>query len=402
MSASLTWTANTEVDIAGYFVYRDTSSSGTFPLRADTASTAANFTDSGDAGATYYYKISAYNTATHESAATGVVSLTLPNATGGASTPASSGGGGSPLTVQITPVSGLASAAASVLAKSITSATAPGMSYQSTVVGIGASVRIFVKNLAPGARGDAVKKLQEFLKSDHAIYPEGLVNGNFGPATLRAVKKFQAKYGITANGNVGPLTRAKLEEVFGGSVATPTPTTAATPASITEGGSASIFVKDLALGSRNDDVRRLQQLLMTDSEIYPEAIINGNFGGATQRAIKRFQAKYGITNNGRVGPLTRAKLHEVFEVMMQTQPAPAPAQTSATSESSEAKIAQTLRDQIAQTIKQIAQLQAAATSTAATTTPSIMATSTLNTMMSTTTMTANSTATSTATSTQTH
>ena len=77
----------------------------------------------------------------------------------------------------------------------------------------------FVRPLALGLRHADVSKLQEALKADSSIYPEGLVTGYFGPATLRAVQKFQEKYGITSSGqpgygNVGPNTRAKLNELY--------------------------------------------------------------------------------------------------------------------------------------------------------------------------------------------
>lgn len=403
VSASLSWTANTESDLSGYFVYQDTSSSGTFPLRA-TLGAVTSYTDTGlAAGTTYYYKISAFNTANHESAATGAVTLTTTNATA-ASTPASSGGGGSPYIGQVTPTptpaatpgSQLAAVSGVVSSQSAASATTGGSAMvsgtsQSTAM---AAMSMLSKNLAVGARGDDVKTLQAMLKSDSSLYPEGLVNGNFGPATLRAVKKFQRKYGITANGRVGPQTRAKLQQVFGGVGAqTPAATTLTpTPApSAVSGGSASIFVKDLALGSRNDDVRRLQQLLATDPTLYPEGVVNGNFGGATQRAIRRFQAKYGITKNGRVGPMTRAKLQEVFGAMLQTPPAPtppAPAPTPAVTPAP-TPVATTTASMTA----------TSTSSTMATSSASVMATSTSSTTTSTTTVTASVTATSTATTT---
>ena len=61
------------------------------------------------------------------------------------------------------------------------------------------------------------------MASDKEIYPEGRVTGYFGPLTLKAVQRFQCKYGIvcggdyksTGFGRVGPKTRKKLQEVFG-------------------------------------------------------------------------------------------------------------------------------------------------------------------------------------------
>ena len=59
-----------------------------------------------------------------------------------------------------------------------------------------------------------VMDLQEQLGLYASIYPERLVTGNFGPATLRAVKRFQAKYKIPQTGYVGPMTRTKLIELM--------------------------------------------------------------------------------------------------------------------------------------------------------------------------------------------
>ena len=89
---------------------------------------------------------------------------------------------------------------------------------------------VFNKDLTAGSRGDDIKRLQELLAQDKDIYPEGLTTGYYGNATLRAVKKFQTKYGLPSVGRVGPATRAKLQEVFGGSAAPAVPATPAAPA----------------------------------------------------------------------------------------------------------------------------------------------------------------------------
>lgn len=71
-----------------------------------------------------------------------------------------------------------------------------------------------------GAKGDAVRVLQQLLSRDPEIYPLGRVTGTFGPATRIAVQKFQQKYGIVTNskspayGYVGPRTTAKINEVL--------------------------------------------------------------------------------------------------------------------------------------------------------------------------------------------
>ncbi|HOX21642.1 MAG TPA: peptidoglycan-binding domain-containing protein [Candidatus Paceibacterota bacterium] len=87
----------------------------------------------------------------------------------------------------------------------------------------------FTMQLKVGSTGSEVTALQNALKGDSSVYPEGLVTGYFGSLTEKAVKAFQTKYGIDAVGQVGPVTRAKLNALFCTTSATPTPT--ATPVS---------------------------------------------------------------------------------------------------------------------------------------------------------------------------
>ena len=77
---------------------------------------------------------------------------------------------------------------------------------------------------------------------------------------------------------------------------------------------------DLVKGDSGDQVRKLQQCLTQDSEVYPEGTVNGTFGPLTQKAVIRFQEKYakevlapiGLTSGtGKAGPLTREKLNEL-------------------------------------------------------------------------------------------
>ena len=79
---------------------------------------------------------------------------------------------------------------------------------------------VVTKELNPGARSDEVMNLQKLLAKDPSIYPEGIVSGFYGPKTVVAVRKFQAKYGLPQVGRVGPATMAKINEVLG-SVSTP-------------------------------------------------------------------------------------------------------------------------------------------------------------------------------------
>jgi peptidoglycan hydrolase-like protein with peptidoglycan-binding domain len=89
-----------------------------------------------------------------------------------------------------------------------------------------------------------------------------------------------------------------------------TPTTTISPKAL--------FTKYLSRGSSNTEVRALQEFLAKDPVIYPEAVISGYFGPATERAVKRLQVKYtvasaGIAGYGAVGPKTRALLNSLVK-----------------------------------------------------------------------------------------
>lgn len=69
--------------------------------------------------------------------------------------------------------------------------------------------------LQVGSTGSQVTELQTYLAGDTALYPEGIVSGYFGELTKAAVNRFQARYGIAQVGQVGPITRAKINELMG-------------------------------------------------------------------------------------------------------------------------------------------------------------------------------------------
>ncbi len=71
-----------------------------------------------------------------------------------------------------------------------------------------------INTLKLGSKGDDVKVLQALLAADPSIYPEGIISGLFGPATARAVKRFQKKHDLEQVGNVGKKTLAKLNEML--------------------------------------------------------------------------------------------------------------------------------------------------------------------------------------------
>lgn len=94
-------------------------------------------------------------------------------------------------------------------------------------------------------------------------------------------------------------------------------------AGVSVGSTVSSIARNLGLGDRNDEVKKLQILLATDKDVYPNGIASGYFGPATMRAVQAFQKKYGLPTVGAVGPQTRAKIAEIFAQSAVSTPTPA-------------------------------------------------------------------------------
>lgn len=72
------------------------------------------------------------------------------------------------------------------------------------------------------------------------------------------------------------------------------------------------LIKQLRVGMTGDDVKLLQELLATDSDIYPEGLITGYFGPMTERAVKKLQKRMCLDQVGNVGPKTLSKINELL------------------------------------------------------------------------------------------
>lgn len=64
--------------------------------------------------------------------------------------------------------------------------------------------------LAEGMENSQVLRLQQILARYPDIYPEASITGYFGPATEKAVKRFQKKNVLEQTGSTGVKTRAIL------------------------------------------------------------------------------------------------------------------------------------------------------------------------------------------------
>lgn len=72
------------------------------------------------------------------------------------------------------------------------------------------------------------------------------------------------------------------------------------------------FKKALQIGEEGEEVTMLQKFLASEKDIYPEGKVTGYYGPLTERAVKKYQEKYGVEAVGIVGPQTRAKLNARF------------------------------------------------------------------------------------------
>ncbi|HEX2792703.1 MAG TPA: peptidoglycan-binding protein [Candidatus Paceibacterota bacterium] len=161
------------------------------------------------------------------------------------------------------------------------------------------------------------------------------IDGYARTCLVDAVKAFQASKGLEQTGGLGPLTRAALNAAYsGGMTAAPapvtvpipgTPTTPITapaaggtmPAGSPAAAACTPFTKSVELDSEDatsdGEVTRLQTVLALDAAIYPEGLVTGYFGPATDKAVKALQAKNGLAKAGDsgygvVGPKTSAAL----------------------------------------------------------------------------------------------
>src|SRR3989344_2733997 len=202
-----------------------------------------------------------------------------------------------------------------------TSSTQTTTTTTTTTTATSATSAQITQRLSIGSTGEDVRALQEALASMLDVYPEGTVSGYFGALTKAAVAKFQMKYGIVSSssdagyGSVGPMTRAKLQEVFGSGAVASTPAPSVSAVGV-------VLARELGLGALGDDVTQLQAFLAADSLLYPEGKITGYYGSLTVAAVRRFQERYGIAQVGRVGPQTLLKLNEVMGQNMGVPSAP--------------------------------------------------------------------------------
>lgn len=74
-----------------------------------------------------------------------------------------------------------------------------------------------------------------------------------------------------------------------------------------------VLKENITEGTNDADVKRIQEILATDSTIYPEGKVTGYFGPLTKEAIKRFQGRHELEVTGTVDEATHDLLEEYLK-----------------------------------------------------------------------------------------
>jgi peptidoglycan hydrolase-like protein with peptidoglycan-binding domain len=185
-------------------------------------------------------------------------------------------------------------------------------------------------NLDLGSKGKEVMALQDSLKCQGLLASNYKVTGNYDADTEMAVSAFQKQNKIlckngTYCGGIGPTTRDKLNKLAVLKVESPkveSPKVESPKVESPKTEAKTVLAKtalsrNLTLNMTGEDVSQLQTFLAHDKTIYPEALITGKFGPATEAAVKRLQAKHGLkcsdgTACGYIGPASRKKINELM------------------------------------------------------------------------------------------
>lgn len=168
-----------------------------------------------------------------------------------------------------------------------------------------------------GSTGTSVSTLQRQLSriaKDYPSFGKPEVTGTFDAATEQCVKNFQKQFSLTVDGLVGKATWYKISYIYvsvkdlseltsEGETATGTESSGIWPGVVLKRGST---------GSEVEQVQFWLSELAQFNSALPDLTVDGNFGAATERAVKVFQQEQGLTADGVVGQATWEALYAAW------------------------------------------------------------------------------------------
>ena len=186
-------------------------------------------------------------------------------------------------------------------------------------------------NVKSGDKGVIVRKIQTQLRLKG--YMTSAVTGTYDSATVTAVKAFQQKNGLKADGIAGAQTQQLLfgSGVTAASTPTPTPKPTSTPLPQMEKPTTTV-----CSGSKGNDAKLVQQRLIELK--YLTGTADGVFGTKSVSALKAFQSKNGLVADGVAGSGTNAVLFSYTALAADYVPVATPAPVTPTPEPSYAPI----------------------------------------------------------------
>lgn len=165
----------------------------------------------------------------------------------------------------------------------------------------------------------------------------GLVAGTaltlsfLGPVTAQAAPLTPTQVNAITNllqaFGADPATIANVQAVLSGTApvtssttpSTSVPSTTPTTPSVS---GCNVLPGNIGFGASGEDVSRLQAFLSKDSSIYPQGLVTGYYGQATEDAVQRWQAAHNVvasgtpmtTGFGVIGPMTRGIMNREMEM----------------------------------------------------------------------------------------
>ncbi|HEU5374220.1 MAG TPA: peptidoglycan-binding protein, partial [Ktedonobacteraceae bacterium] len=142
-----------------------------------------------------------------------------------------------------------------------------GIGLLSSTASIHAATTLSWPLIGPGDSGEDVVSVQLMLQARGFSLS---IDGDDGPQTTGAITSFQSSHGLSADGVVGPQTWP-------------------------------VLLVTTSQGSTGSAVKALQRQLNAHGA---SLTVDGNFGPATNSAVRSFQSSHGLSVDGSAGPQT--------------------------------------------------------------------------------------------------